>query len=87
MLSSTIKYIWKNISDAIKNVVIKKKKCNAFYSNSKAEIIVKESDIDDVFESIHRTILTHIQKSLNTGSGWIIDLVIDNNINTSKCNP
>ena len=31
--------------------------------------------------------VTNIQKSLGKGSGWIIDLVIDHNINISKYNP
>ena len=33
-----------------------------FYSNSKVEIIINESDIDDVFQSIYTTIITNIQK-------------------------
>ena len=40
-----------------------------FYSSSKAEIIVNESDIDDVFESIYSTIISNIEKSLGKGSG------------------
>ena len=32
-------------------------KCNTFYSHSKAEIIINESKIDDVFESIYTTII------------------------------
>ena len=31
-----------------------------FYSSSKAEIIISENDIDDVFESIYTTIMTKI---------------------------
>ena len=60
-------------------LVFKKIECEAktkydnFYSNSKAEIIVNESNIDDVFQSIYTTIITNIQKSLGKGSGWIID--------------
>ena len=50
-----------------------KTKYDNFYSNSKAEIIVNESNIDDVFQSIYTTIITNIQKSLGKGSGWIID--------------
>ena len=34
-----------------------------FYLNSKAEIIINESDIDEVFESIYTTNLSNIQKS------------------------
>ena len=57
-----------------------------FYSNSKAEIIINESDIDDVFQSIYTTIITNIQKSLGKGSGWIIDSFIDHTISISKYN-
>ena len=32
-------------------------------------------------------IIPNIQKFLGKGSGWIIDSVLDHNINTSKCNP
>ena len=35
-----------------------------FNSSSKAETIINESDIDNVFKSIYTTILTNIQKSL-----------------------
>ena len=37
---------------------------STFYSNSKAETIINESDIDDVFESIYSTIISNLQKSL-----------------------
>ena len=37
------------------------------YLNSKAEKIINESDIDDVFESINSTIKTKIQKSFGKG--------------------
>ena len=52
-------------------------KYNNFCSSSKAEIIINESDIDDVFQSIYTTIITNIQKSLRKGSGWIINSAID----------
>ena len=39
-------------------------KYSTFYSNSKAEATINESDIDDVFESIYSTIISDIQKSL-----------------------
>ena len=52
-------------------------KYNNFCSSSKAEIIINESDIDDVFQSIYTTIITNIQKSFRKGSGWIINSVID----------
>ena len=63
-----------------------KTKYDIFYSNSKAEIIIKESTIDDVLQSIYTTIITKIQKSLEKGSGWIIDSVIDHTISILKCN-
>ena len=63
-----------------------KTKCDNFYSSSKA-IIINESDIDDVFQSIYTTTIKSIQKSLGTGSGWIIDSVIDHTISISKYNP
>ena len=55
--------------------------------SSEAEIILNESDIDDVIQLIYTTILTNIQKSLGKGSGWIIDSVIDHIIGISKYNP
>ena len=45
---------------------------NTFYSNSKAETDISESDIDDVFESIFITIMPNIPKSLGIDLGWII---------------
>ena len=64
-----------------------KTKYDNFYPSSKAEIIVNESDIDNVFQSIYNTIITNIQKSLGKGSGWIIDSVINHTISISKYNP
>ena len=58
-----------------------------FYSNSKAETIINESDIDGVFESIYTTIILNIQKDLGRGSGWITDSVVSHTINISKHNP
>ena len=46
-----------------------------------------ESDIDDVFQSTYAAIVTNIQKSLGKGSDWIIDLVIDHTVSTSKYIP
>ena len=54
-----------------------KTKFYKFYSSSKAEIIINESDIDDVFQTIYIAIITSIKKSLGKGSGSIIDSVID----------
>ena len=58
-----------------------KTKNGNFYSSSKTEIIINESDIDDVFKSIYTKIITNIQKSLRKGSRCIIDSVIDHTIN------
>ena len=55
-----------------------------FYSSSKAERVINESDIVDVFQSIYAAIITNIQKSSETVSGWIIDSFIDHNISISK---
>ena len=41
-----------------------KTKYNTCYSNSEAEAIINENDIDDVFESIYGTIISNIQKYL-----------------------
>ena len=57
-----------------------------FYSNPKAETIINESDIDNVFR-YDVTIMSNIQKSLGKGSRWIIDSAIDHNIDISKYNP
>ena len=54
---------------------------------SKAETIINESDINDVFESIYPAIISNIQNSTGKGSGWIIDSFIDHNVNISKYNP
>ena len=55
--------------------------------NSTAEIIVNESDIDDIFESIYSTIISSLEKSLEIGSSWIIDSVLDHIINILRYNP
>ena len=62
------------------------KYCN-FYLSSKAEIIINESDTDDLFEFIYSAIISNILKSLGKGSGWIIDSVINHTISISKYNP
>ena len=62
-----------------------KTKYDNFYSSSKAEIIINESDID-VFKSIYTTIISNMQKFLGHGSGWIIDSVIDHTTSISKYN-
>ena len=62
-------------------------KYDSFYSRSKAETVINKSDIDNIFEPISTTVISHIQNCLGKGSGWIIDSVIKHNINTSKYNP
>ena len=64
-----------------------KTKYDTFCSNSKAEIVIDESDIDHTFESIYVTIISNIQNSSGKGSGWIVDSVIDHSISISKYNP
>ena len=64
-----------------------KTKYDNFYSSSKVEKVINESDIDDVFQSICTAIITNRQKSLGKGSGWIIYSVIDHTISISKYNP
>ena len=55
-----------------KTEIEEKTKYDNFYSSSKPEIIINESDIDDVFKSIYRTIKSNINKFLQKGSAWII---------------
>ena len=57
-----------------------KTKYENFYSNSKVEMILNEGEIDDLLEPIYTTIISNKQKSLEKGSVWIIDLVIEHNI-------
>ena len=46
-----------------------KTKYGTFYSHSKAETIINESDIGDVFASIYTAIISNIQKYLGKVSG------------------
>ena len=72
-----------------------KTKYDSFYSSSKAEIIINENDIDNVFKSIYTIvfkliysiIIENIQKSSGNSSGWIIDSVIHHTLSVSKYNP
>ena len=61
-------------------------KQGTFYSHTKAETTINESDTDHVFQSIYTTIISNIQKSLGKGSGVIIELVIYDTISISKYN-
>ena len=64
-----------------------KTKYDNFFSNLKAEIIINEIDIENVFKSIYTTIISSIKKYLEKSSRWIIDSVIDHNISISMYNP
>ena len=55
-------------------LVLKRQKVKikqSFYSKSKAEVIIDQSDIDDVFQSIYTTVVTSRQKFLTKGSNCI----------------
>ena len=62
-----------------------KTKYDGFYSISKAEIIINDSD--NVFQSIYTTVIINIQKSLRKCLGWIINLFINHTFIVSKCSP
>ena len=71
-------------------LVFKKKERDVRTKYDTKEIIINESDIDDVFESINQSILQLYQpykKSLRKRSDWSFDSVIDHNISISKYNP
>ena len=53
-----------------------KTKYDNFYSSSKAEIIINESDIAEVFQSIYTTTITTIQKSLEKVQALLIQSLI-----------
>ena len=61
--------------------------CSTFYSSSKVETIINESDIDNLFESVDSAIISNIQKSLAKSSSSIIDSLVDHTINISKYKP
>ena len=71
----------------LRKIESNKRKCGKFYCSSKPEIVINESNIENVFKSIHTTITANIKKSLGKGSGWIIDSAIDYNISISRYNP
>ena len=62
-----------------------KTKYDNFYSSSKAEIFINESDINES-DNLYHNYCKHA-KSLGKGSCWIINSVIDHTINISKYNP
>ena len=45
-------------------------------SNSKAETIINESGIDDVFETMYTTVISNIQNVLEKASGCIVDFKV-----------
>ena len=53
-----------------------KTKYDNFYSSSKAEIIINESDIAEVFQSIYTTIITTTQISLEKVQALLIQSLI-----------
>ena len=53
---------------------------------SEEETIINESNSHYVFDPIYLTILSKIQKFIEQGYSWIIDLVIDHNIGLLKGN-
>ena len=57
-----------------------------FYASSNIEIIINESDIENVFKPIYTTDIANVQKYLGKGSGWIIDSLIDHAISILKYN-
>ena len=65
--------LWQYYFECLKIESEDKTNYDNFYSSLKAEIMINESDRDNVFKSIYTRILTNTQKSLGKGSGWIID--------------
>ena len=55
--------------------------------SSKAKTIINKSDTDDVFDSIYSTNISNTRNNIEKGAVWIIDWLVDNTINISKCNP
>ena len=65
--ATTLVLVFKKIESKAKT------KYDNFYSSSKAEMPINESDIENVFKSIFTKIIANIKKSLGKSSGWIID--------------
>ena len=59
-----------------------KAKYDTFCSNSKAEVIINKNGIN-----LYYSYIKNIQTILRNRLGWIIDSVIEHNINISKYNP
>ena len=62
-------------------------KYGIFSLSSKAETVINESDINDVFESIYSGTISNIQISVRKNSVFIINSVLDHTINISKYKP
>ena len=60
---TTLVLVFKNIESE------DKAKFGNFYSSSKGEKTINDSDIDDVFKSIYTTTISNIHKSLGKSSG------------------
>ena len=75
---------------------MEKKKCKAqvwdekqnrgLFLGHSVTVIINESDIDDVLQSVYTTIITNIQKFLGKGLHWTCDSVIDHTVSISKYN-
>ena len=50
----------------------------------KQKQFLRKKDIDDVFKSVYSTIILNIQKSFERGLSWVIDSLMDHNINGSN---
>ena len=50
----------------------------------KQKQFLRKKDIDDVFKSVYSTIMLNIQKSFERGLSWVIDSLMDRNINGSN---
>ena len=73
-------FVFKNIESDDKT------KYETFYAHAKAETVINESDIDDVFKSIYTKVISNIQKYSEKGLDWIIDSFIDHSVSISKYN-
>ena len=54
-----------------------------FIRPQKQKQLLIKIDIDDVFESIHSTIILNIHKFIEQGSGWVTDSVVHHSIHIS----
>ena len=61
-----------------------KRKYDTFCSNWKGKIVINESYIDGIFESIYTPAISNLPTSLGKCSGWIIYSVVEHNISISK---